>query len=71
MFENLPLYLKATSMHEDKIFYRVEKVCRKGPQGRFVHRADIGSGSANASDGFPISMDIGPYSKILVLEEMK
>lgn len=62
------LYLKISSMADEKVFYRVEAAVRRG--GRITHRAEIGTGYANVNEGYPIYMDIGPYSRQLVLEQV-
>lgn len=61
------LYLKVASMADGKVFYRVEAAVRKN--GHVTHRAEIGSGYANVNEGYPIYMDIGPFSRQLVLEQ--
>lgn len=61
------IYLKVSSMSDGVIYYRVEAAVKKA--GRITHRSEIGSGHANANDGYPIYMDIGPFSRTLVLEQ--
>lgn len=67
MPEDKVLYLKTSSMAGEKVLYRVEVAVRKN--GRVSHRAEIGTGYANLNEGYPIYMDIGPYSRQLVLEQ--
>lgn len=69
MPEEKIVYLKASSLHEGKVLYRIETVVKKN--GRPAHRTEIGAGYANADDGYPIYMDIGPFSRTLVLEQDK
>lgn len=64
--EDKVIYLKPISMIDGLIHFRVEAAVRK--QGVVVHRAEIGEGHANVENGYPIFMDIGPYSRTLVLE---
>lgn len=66
MPEEKLVYLKASSVSEGLIRYRVETAVKK--QGRVTHRAEIGSGYAKADEGFPVYMDIGPYDRQLVME---
>jgi hypothetical protein len=68
MPEDKVFYLKATSMYEGKVLYRVEAAVRK--EGRVIHRAEIGTGYSNANEGYPIYMDIGPFSRLLVMEQL-
>ena len=65
MPEDKTLFLKATSMSDDVTYYRVEAAVRKA--GRVVHRTEVGSGYAKKDDS-TIYMDIGPFSRTLVLE---
>ncbi len=60
------IYLKVSSMSDGKMLYRVETAVKK--QGRVTHRAEIGSGYANADEGYPVYMDIGPFERSLVME---
>lgn len=62
------LYLKVSSMHESVIQYRVEAAVKK--LGRVVQRVEVGTGHSNVNEGYPIYMDIGPYSRTLVLEQV-
>lgn len=66
MPEDKLIYLKPSSMSDGVVYYRVEVAVKKA--GRTTHRAEIGSGHAKSSDGYPIYMDIGPFSRTLVLE---
>lgn len=66
MPEDKTLFLKATSSSEDTAYYRVEAAVKKA--GRVVHRAQVGSGYAKKDDSV-IYMDIGPFSRTLVLEQ--
>ncbi len=66
MPEDKIFYLKAASTSEDTTYYRVEAAVKKA--GRVVHRAEIGSGYAKQADLSAIYMDIGPFSRTLVLE---
>ncbi|OQW48794.1 MAG: hypothetical protein A4S09_13430 [Proteobacteria bacterium SG_bin7] len=65
--EDKVLYLKTSSMTEGKVFYRIEAAVRRN--GRVTHRAEVGTGYASVNEGYPIYMDIGPYSRQLVLEQ--
>lgn len=60
------VYLKPVSMEEGVINFRVEALShrRSGPS----IRNDIGTGHAAVRDGYPIYLDIGPFSRTLVLE---
>lgn len=66
MPEDKVFYLKVASTSEDTTFYRVEAAVRKA--GRVIHRAEIGSGYSKQSDPSCVYMDIGPFSRMLVLE---
>lgn len=66
MPEDKTLFLKAVSSSADTTYYRIEAAVRKA--GRVVHRADIGSGYAKKDDSV-VYMDIGPFSRMLVLEQ--
>ncbi len=61
------VFLKLTGTSDGTIYYRVDTVVRK--QGQATHRAQIGSGHSKAESGLPVFMDIGPYSKVLMMEE--
>lgn len=65
--EEKTLFLKASSVSADSILYRVEAAVNKA--GRVVHRAEIGTGYAKKADPGLIYMDIGPFSRTLVLEQ--
>jgi hypothetical protein len=65
--EDKVIYLKPISMTEGVINFRVEAAIRK--KGVILHRAEIGVGHANVDTGYPVFMDIGPYSRALVMEE--
>lgn len=60
------IYLKPVSMEEGVINFRVESLeyLRSGAP----LRNEIGTGHAIIRDGYPIYMDIGPFSRTLVLE---
>ncbi len=60
------VYLKPISMEEGVIHFRVESLVRK-LSGLSI-RNEIGTGRATVRDGYPIYMDIGPFSRTLVLE---
>lgn len=64
--EDKVIYLKPISMTDGVINFRVEAAVRKN--GVVLHRAEIGVGHASMESGYPIYMDIGPYSRNLVLE---
>lgn len=66
MPEDKTLFLKAVSSSDDTTYYRVESAVRK--DGRVVHRAEVGSGYAKKNDSV-VYMDIGPFSRMLVLEQ--
>ena len=61
------IFLKITSMSEGLIRYRVESVGRRGPLN--THRTDIGRGYSDACGSYPIRMEIGPFSKSLIMEQ--
>lgn len=61
------IFLKAIGVMQEQIRFRVEIGVRK--LGKVVHRAEIGTGSANVTDGYPVFMEIGPFSKTLVMEK--
>ena len=65
--EERTVYLKAVSLTDGMVHYRVETLIKKN--GKLSHRADIGSGYSNEQDGYPIYMDIGPFQRLLVLED--
>ncbi len=60
------LFLKVVSSSADTTYYRIEAAVKKA--GRVVHRAEIGSGYAKKEDS-TVYMDIGPFSRMLVLEQ--
>jgi len=64
--EDKAYYLKPISMTDGVINFRVEAALRK--KGVVLHRAEIGCGHASIESGYPVYMDIGPYSRTLVLE---
>jgi len=64
--ETKAFYLKPVSMTEGMINFRVESAVRRSEGGH--RRAEIGVGHADAVDGYPIFMDIGPFDRTLVLE---
>ena len=64
--EDKQVFLKPTGVSEGTVHYRVETVVKRG--GQVTHRAQIGTGYAKSEDGFPVIMDIGPYSKALMME---
>ena len=66
MPEDKTHFLKAVSASGDVTYYRVEAAVKKA--GRVVHRAEVGSGYAKKEDS-TIYMDIGPFSRTLVLEQ--
>jgi hypothetical protein len=66
MPEDKTLFLKAVSASDGVTYYRVEAAVKKA--GRVVHRAEVGSGHAKKEDS-TIYMDIGPFSRTLVLEQ--
>lgn len=68
MPEDKILYLKVSSMTDKKVLYRVEAAVRKN--GRVTHRTEVGTGYANVDEGYPIYMDVGPFSRQLVLEQL-
>lgn len=66
MPEDKVIYLKPTTVSENVVYYRVEAAVKK--DGRVAHRAQIGSGYSQSENGHPIVMDIGPFSRSLILE---
>jgi hypothetical protein len=60
------VFLKIASMCDGVIRYRVETVARKGgaPQ-----RVEIGRGHSSPDGAYPIFMELGPFSKTLVMEQ--
>lgn len=66
--ENKIVFLRPISMTDGMINFRVESAIKKKSGIGVHHRAEIGVGHANAKDGFPIYMDIGPYDRTLVME---
>ena len=67
MPEEKTLYLKMASVSEGLTHYRVEAAVKKG--GRISHRAEVGAGYSRDDDPSFIYMDIGPFSRTLVLEQ--
>jgi hypothetical protein len=59
--------MKVSSMTEGKVLYRLEVTVRK--EGRVTHRAEVGIGYCNVDEGYPIYIDVGPFSRQLVLEQ--
>lgn len=68
MPEDKTLFLKAISSSDNVTYYRIEAAVKKA--GRVVHRAEVGSGYAKKDDS-TIYMDIGPFSRTLVLEQQQ
>ena len=66
MPDDKTLFLKAVSSNDDVTYYRIEAAVKKA--GRVVHRAEVGSGYAKKEES-TIYMDIGPFSRTLVLEQ--
>jgi hypothetical protein len=64
MPEEKMLYLKASSASDNRTRFRVESAVKRG--GQVTHRAEIGSGVSKDDE---IHMDIGPFSRLLVLEK--
>lgn len=60
------IFLKLTGAGEGCIYYRVETVVKRA--GVATHRTQIGTGYSKSETGFPVFMDIGPYSKTLMME---
>ena len=61
------IFLKLSGASEGVVHYRVETVVKKN--GRVTHRTQIGTGYSKSECGFPVFMDIGPYSRTLMLEQ--
>jgi len=59
------LFLKMMSSDEKKTLYRVEVGLKK--EGRVIGRVEVGHGESKIGES-TIVMDIGPFSKRLVLE---
>ena len=60
------IFLKIVSMSDGLIHYRVESVTRRGSPPQ---RAEIGRGQSDACGGYPIFMEVGPFSKVLTMEK--
>jgi len=67
--EDKLVYLKPTGTHEGTVCYRVETAVKRA--GQVTHRAQIGTGYSQARGGLPVCMDVGPYSKTLMMEDEK
>lgn len=64
--EDKVYYLKPVGTAEGLIQFRVEAALRKN--GVVYHRTEVGIGHASAEAGFPVYMDVGPFSRALVME---
>lgn len=64
--EDKVIYLKPMSVEDNVVNYRVEAAIRKN--GVVLHRSEIGTGHASLDDGFPIFMEIGPFTRTLIME---
>ena len=60
------VFLKLTGASDGAIHYRVETVVKRA--GQATHRTQIGSGYSKSDSGLPVFMDIGPFSKVLMME---
>lgn len=60
------VFLKLTGSSGNVIQYRVETVVKRA--GQVTHRTQIGTGYSKSDSGLPVFMDIGPYSKVLMME---
>lgn len=67
--EDKIVYLKPTGARDGNAYYRVETAVRRG--GQVTHRAQIGTGYSKTASGLPVFMDVGPYSKTLMMEDEK
>lgn len=67
MPEDKMIYLKPFSVSDNQTRFRVESAVKRG--GQLTHRAEIGSGLSQSSEIYPIHMDIGPFSRTLILEK--
>lgn len=61
--------MKITSMSDGVIRYRVETVARKGGHG--ANRVEIGRGHSSAEGAYPVFLELGPFSKTLVMEQSR
>jgi hypothetical protein len=61
--------LKPTGTRDGTVYFRVETVVRRA--GQVTHRTQIGSGYAKSESGLPVFMDVGPYSKTLMMEDLR
>ncbi len=60
------IFLKVMSAKDGTVYYRVESVVKRA--GVATHRSQIGTGYSKSESGFPVFMDIGPYTKTLMME---
>ncbi len=60
------VYLKPTDAKEKDVKYRVDVVLRKN--GEFSRKSLIGTGYSGTNTGKFIFMDLGPFSRSLVLD---
>ena len=68
MPDDKTLFLKAISSSNEMTYYRIEAAVKKA--GRVVHRAEIGAGYGKKEEHV-VYMDIGPFSRTLVLEQQQ
>ena len=59
-------YLKPIATQEDQTSYRVEVVIKKS-DGEFKFRRPVGKGYSNTMSSGDVVMQLGPYSKLLIL----
>ena len=65
-----PLYLKPTGHLESRTNYRVESVVKRR-DGKFIRRVEVGTGYADSNTDGEVQMDLGPFSRLLVLDLKK
>lgn len=66
MPEDKLVYLKPTNAHGGEVRYRVDVVLRKNNE--LARKSPIGIGYSGANTGNLIYMDLGPFSRSLVLD---
>jgi hypothetical protein len=65
-----PLYLKPSGSVDSRVNYRIESVIKRR-DGTFLRRVEIGLGYSDSNTDNEVIMDLGPFSRRLVLDLKK
>ncbi len=66
MPEEKVIFLKSYSLCDNVVYYRIEAAVKRA--GKVTHRTEIGTGHSSVDEVSPIVMDLGPFSRNLILE---